>query len=175
MVSQEQNISCYLHLYFEGDKGEHILSGADSTSGNNPNNDFEIGANAANFSRTGQYAYIIWCNSSNGRGGFEKGTFMVEPYDIQIGSTTSNWQVFLILSLFSLILLVIALWTENFIFTFVAGCAFIVTGIYSMAYGYGEIRDTYTRSIAFIEIGLGIFLVMYATYGLAFAEKGADD
>lgn len=72
--------------------------------------------------------------------------------------------LFLILGLASLITLGLGMWLENEYVGFISGALFIVTGVYSMIYGIGNLADLYTRAIAFSSIGLGFIFEIAAGY-----------
>jgi len=72
--------------------------------------------------------------------------------------------VFLILGIASIITLTFGMWLENEYIGFVSGALFIITGIYSMIYGIGNLTDLYTRTIGFSCIGLGFIFEMAAGY-----------
>jgi hypothetical protein len=75
-----------------------------------------------------------------------------------------GYSLFLVMSIASLLVLALGIWAENEYVGFLAGVLFMVTGIYSMIYGIGNLADLYTRAIAFSSIGLGLIFEIAAGY-----------
>jgi len=76
----------------------------------------------------------------------------------------AGYSLFLILAIFSIVILVMGMWAENEYVGFLAGILFMVTGIYSLAYGISNLADLYTRSIGFVCLGLGLIFMIAAGY-----------
>ena len=91
--------SCYWHLYNE--TGSHIAIGFDSTV-DAQGFDYEFEIDGANFSKLGQYSFIIQCNNSIG-GGFVAGSFEVTSTGRKLSSSQSILYIGL-LAIFVLIL-----------------------------------------------------------------------
>jgi hypothetical protein len=72
-------ISCYFHLY--NSTGKHQLELTDATTSHNFDYSFDVGA--GNFSKVGDYYYIIQCNSSS-LGGFVEVPFQVTPNGLEL-------------------------------------------------------------------------------------------
>jgi len=72
--------------------------------------------------------------------------------------------LFLVLAVASLLILALGIWAENEYVGFLAGALFMVTGIYSMIYGIGNLADLYTRAVGFSSIGLGAIFSLAAGY-----------
>lgn len=100
------------------------------------------------------------------------GNVYVNSFDITpTGNTTSN-TFFIILLVLAFALLLIAFIYKNNIFAFISGLVFLVAGVYTMIYGFGDITSLYTRIVSVVIIGLGAILsitsaldLMDETYG----------
>jgi hypothetical protein len=84
----------------------------------------------------------------------------------QSGDSRTN-ALFLILSLGSVIVLGFGILFQNEYIGFVAGALFITTGVYVMIFGFADLADIYTRSIAYVCIGLGLIFEVAAGYKVA--------
>jgi len=80
------------------------------------------------------------------------------------GDNQSVPTLFLILGIASIITLVFGMWLQNEYIGFISGALFIITGIYSMIYGIGNLADLYTRTISFSCMGLGFIFEIAAGY-----------
>jgi len=76
----------------------------------------------------------------------------------------AGYGLFLILAIISIVLLVLGIWSENEYVGFLAGVLFLITGLYSIAYGINNLADLYTRSIGFVCLGLGLIFMIAAGY-----------
>jgi hypothetical protein len=83
-----------------------------------------------------------------------------------------GYGIFLVLGGAALLTLVIGIRAENEWIGFMAGVLFIITGIYAMINGIGNLADLYTRAIAFTSIGLGLLFVIAAGYKVLEGERG---
>jgi hypothetical protein len=88
----------------------------------------------------------------------------VFAYDFKVSG--GNITLILLLGLFALSLLGLSYMLENEYISFISGCLFLVLGIYTMIYGITALSDIYTRTIAFVSLGLGIILTIASAYGL---------
>ena len=76
----------------------------------------------------------------------------------------TGYGLFLILAIASIAILIMGIWAENEYVGFLAGTLFMVTGLYSLAYGISNLADLYTRAIGFICLGLGLIFMIAAGY-----------
>ena len=90
--------------------------------------------------------------------------FIVTP----TGDTTSN-TFFVVFCIISVVLLLLAYVFKNTVFAFLSGLAFLVTGVYTMINGFGDVTTTYTYIVAVIIIGLGAILAI--TSALDFMDE----
>lgn len=61
-------------------------------------------------------------------------------------------------------ILVLSIFNEDKNLAFISGLLFAIFGIYVMINGINTINDWFTRSIAFVSIGLGIYIFIVAAY-----------
>ena len=88
-------------------------------------------------------------------------TFYIE---IQTGG---NLGLFLILAIASFVLLIFAIWMQNEYMGFISGALFILTGLFSIIYGIGDLSNMYTNGIGWVMLGLGIMFLGAAGYSAA--------
>lgn len=95
------------------------------------------------------------------------GTFSGESIDGRLevtttGNTFDTLKLIIFLIVGAIILLLIGIYLRNHAIGFLAGTLFLVAGVYMMIYGFGNMADLYTRTIAVIVIGLGALFVIAA-------------
>ncbi len=111
-----------------------------------------------NTSLLGEYLAPVYCNNI---------TLSGKNPDGKITITTTGraphikLMIFLLISAF--ILFVLSIYIQNHAIGFTAGALFLLTGIYLIIYGFGDIRDVYTQSLAWVIIGLGLFITIVAS------------
>jgi hypothetical protein len=106
----------------------------------------------------GVYTGSISCN--------DNGVTGINPdITFQITSTgnTSNFSFFLILGIITLICFILALWSGNEYIMFISSALIMVTGVYGMIYGIGNLRDSFTRIISLVIIALGILFLIISS------------
>jgi len=87
-----------------------------------------------------------------------------QRFYLDIG-TGGNQTLFIILSIGSLLLLLMAFMLKNNYIGFIASTLFILTGLYALIYGVGDLLgNMYTTAIGWIFLGLGIFFMIAAAY-----------
>lgn len=75
-----------------------------------------------------------------------------------------NVMITVLLLLCSLGLFVLALYMHNHAIGFISGMLFLISGVYLMVTGLGDLADMYTRSIAYVIIAFGGFITLIAGY-----------
>ena len=102
--------------------------------------------------------------------GDKDGYYQCAIYDFEITPTgedrVNSLGIFIILVMISLLVLVFGLIMKNGFIGAVSGFLFLVTGVYSMMYGIGNLADLWTRSVAFVLIGIGIMLAISGGIGI---------
>ena len=159
--------SCIFHLY--NSTGDHILKAPTEYDAL----DFEILIDGDNFTQLGSYAYIIQCNTSVYGGYTQRGiTVTGDGNDPNVGL-----KLFIILLVFSIILLSMGLILDNEIFGVLSGFSFSITGIYSMIYGFSVTVSLYTRMISLIILGIGLIITVVSALDLieAAENSGGED
>lgn len=89
-----------------------------------------------------------------------------QRFYLDIGSG-GNMGLFLILALASVILLAVALFMQNEYIGFISGALFIMTGLFALIYGIGNLANMYTNAIGWVSLGLGIMFLVAAGYSAA--------
>ena len=100
--------------------------------------------------------------------GCEK-TFAVYFTITPTGGIESNTTIFLFLIIISVAILMIAFVLHNYIFSTIAGFAFMSAGMYGMIYGFADITSLYTQIMSYIIIGFGIIITV--TSGLELMKE----
>jgi len=106
----------------------------------------------------GTYKCSMSC-LDNGFGG-------VNNFDYQLTSTgdNSNWSFWLILAIFSAVLVTMGIYSGNEYLMFMASGAILVTGVYSRIYGIMSISNVYTDSVSYVILGLGFFFLLISSF-----------
>jgi len=102
----------------------------------------------------GVYHYTTDCSNAT-FAGTNKGLITVTTT-----GKTPNMMITLLLLGVALVLFIIALIIKNKSIGFIAGILFVIAGTYTMIYGFGDLADLYTRSIALSTLGFGLFLIL---------------
>lgn len=110
------------------------------------------------------------------------GTYIVEGicddvvwvYDFEITTTgmpsTSKIPLFLLIA--SIVLFVVGIVIESPPVGFFAGILLIMSGMYVMIYGFGDIADLYTQAFALIILALGSIVTVLAAFSWVEDEEG---
>ena len=87
-------------------------------------------------------------------------------YDFNVTTTGNNnsFVIPLFLGLGAFILLIFAFALKNNYLGFMTGILFIILGIYTIIYGLGIMSDLYTTAIAYVSLGLGLFIFLASAY-----------
>lgn len=87
-------------------------------------------------------------------------------YDFQVTTTgnNNNYVIPLFLGLGAFILLIFAFALKNNYLGFMTGVLFIILGIYTIIYGLGIMSDLYTNALAYVCLGLGLFIFLASAY-----------
>lgn len=95
-----------------------------------------------------------------------------QRFYLDIG-TGGNQSLFIILSIASLLLLLVAVLLKNNYVGFISATLFIVTGLYVLIYGVGDFLggSLYTNAIGWISLGLGLLFLIASAYS-AISEGG---
>ncbi len=100
--------------------------------------------------------------------------FEVTPSGV-IQESILNNSVLLILVFLSLIFLVIGAYYKIASFGFIGSILLILSGVYTMIYGFNNYTDLYTRGAAVSLIGLGIIIMFVSAYEwLPWGEGGGE-
>jgi hypothetical protein len=96
--------------------------------------------------------------------------YNIEPFAYKFPVTTTGgdssislW-ISLILLFVAILFLILALILDNQYLGFICGSAFLIDGIYIMAYGFGSMSDMYTRAIGMISLGFGILVMLVSAF-----------
>jgi len=80
-------------------------------------------------------------------------------------TTNGNANTMTLIALFLIIafgLFMIGSYLRNEYVIFIAGATLLALGVYLMIYGFGSTMDLYTRILAFVSLGLGLFFTIAA-------------
>lgn len=94
------------------------------------------------------------------------GIITVWAYDYNVtptgGDRLNSLGIFTILILVSIAVLGMAMIFKNGYFGFIAGCLFLVTGVYIMINGLGNLSNTYTQAVSYVVLGMGLIFCISA-------------
>ena len=102
----------------------------------------------------GDYKYNIFCSNLTQSGNKE------ETLRVTTTGREQNVMISLLLLFCSLGLFILALYMKNHAVGFLSGILFLISGVYLMLYGIGNLADLYTRSIAYVVIAFGAFITI---------------
>jgi len=129
-----------------------------------PDGHWGIDISGNTFSNLGYHGYGIKCQSEN-LGGALSGLWEVIPTEGE-----QNTSFFLIFILISAGLLIVSILTKNHIFSTISGFSFVITGMYSMIFGFANYTNIYSQMISVILIGFGSIVMLVSAY-----ESVSDD
>ena len=97
-------------------------------------------------------------------------------YNFEVTPTGSenNTNFFIMMILVATGLVLLGFVFTNYIFAFFGGLCFLIVGIYSMIYGYGDVTNLYSRMISVVLIGLGALITMLSALDLLGSFDGKD-
>ena len=153
---------CFLHLY--DIYGNHTFEGKLGLDSNGQ--DWDVFIASGNFSTLGQHGFYMWCNNSV-FGGEEKGTFEVTPQGYTSALDSANYKLFIILVLISVGLFLLAYLLDSDWMIFLSGILWILTGMYGMIYGIGNLANLYTQGVSGIIIAIGLVFIIASVFNIA--------
>ncbi len=150
-------VGCYFHLY--NNTGKHQLELYDDAVSHNFDYSFDL--TAGNFSRAGEYAYIVQCNNS-ALGGFVEVDFDVtSDGNSLINSEISNdskmkflWLIIILAVGF----IAIGLWKSEKNITMLGNILLFAIGLYTTINGIGAYKNSYTTIFSLTLIGLALVI-----------------
>jgi len=160
---------CFLHLYTID--GNHTFEGQLGLDGNGQ--DWDIFIAPGNFSTLGQHSLYIWCNGS-AFGGEAKETFEVTPAGFTSALDSANYKLFILLILISVGLFLLAYLLDSDWMIFLSGILWILTGMYGMIYGIGNLANLYTQGVSGILIAVGLVFLIASIFNLSGGSREDD-
>jgi len=146
--------SCYLTL--RDTANNYLLNAQNMTIQSNGDAQYLIPGN--NLVDIGLYSGKVYCTNTT------LDNTVTFTIDVNATGDSRGQSLFLILAIASLLVMGVAMLAQNEYIGFVGGALFIVTGIYAMIYGVGNLANTYTRAIGFTSIGLGLMFFIAAAF-----------
>lgn len=135
----------------------------------NNNGLFQYTIAGSNTQVIGTYDTVAQCFTSLVSG---KTTF---PVLITPTGDSRSFSLMLILAIGALILLILGLYFHDSTMILISGLLFLVAGVYTMIYGFNDMNDLYTKSIALIAIGLGAYFTIASAYNAYQTVFGEED
>lgn len=123
----------------------------------------EAGYYSYSFTNTSQLGiYIVngYCDENGVKKNWAY-NFEVTPNGEEMGAGTSTFLIFICLAV---VLLLLSFIFKNYIFAFIAGLTFSVTGLYSTIYGFSTYLSVYTQMISVIILGFGLIITVVSAY-----------
>ena len=143
----------------------------------NPNNEYLLNNIAMTIEASGDATFIIPASdlteispAYSGKVYCTDGAISnVETFTMEVNGTGDDRGIalFIILAIASLLVIILAVVSENEYIGFLGGALFIMTGMYSLIYGIGNLANMYTQAIAYVSIGLGFLFLVAAGYKAA--------
>lgn len=109
---------------------------------------------------TGVYLYNSECCQADACDSYSS-SFEITPSGIIQTSILENPVIIIFITL-GIILLILGIYLSAPAFAFLGALMFLLSGIYTMIYGFNNVADLYTRGIALTLIGIG-FIFMFLT------------
>jgi len=115
----------------------------------------------------GKYTYSVCGDKDN--------VFSCENIEFDITTTGGDmgFTLFLVLLIAAAILFILAYVVDLDFMTFFSGILFLLSGVYSMIYGVGNLADLYTRGIAGVCLGIGLVLILASIHNLS--KEGGEE
>jgi hypothetical protein len=127
-----------------------------------------ITLNKNNFSTLGHYPYGIRCNST------VYGGVLVSYFTIQENPFESSLTFLIFLYILAIIFFISTLFVDEEFFVYISGVLFLVGGIYIMINGLGETYGLYSRTIAYVSIGIGFLFTVGAYIFNSYSGRKAE-
>lgn len=155
-----------------GDNGTDSFTWCNLTTVRYPNQSIIV-SNEAMTSSSGEFSYtlggdrVIVSGSYTAYGFCDGHSFKfdipVNPTGMEQTSLLNN-PILLIFLILATILLVLAFYMKNAPVGFTSGVMFILSGVYTMIYGFNNYTDMYTRAAGLVLISLGAIFTVAAGY-----------
>ena len=96
--------------------------------------------------------------------GDKGGSVNTERMSFEITTTgrIAEIKIAIFMLLISLVVFIFALYSTNYAIGFISGILFLLTGIYLIVYGFGDVANMYTQAMAYIVISFGLFIMLIA-------------
>ena len=141
------------------------------TSVDYPNRTTEALSLEVEMTKDGTEYNYTFCNTSalgtylvNGKGDTDGSDTWNYMFDVTTTGGDSNLPIPIFLLLASVILFVSGIVLKNPPFGFFSGILFIMSGMYMMIYGFGNVADLYTQAFALVTLGFGMIVSTLAGY-----------
>ena len=165
-VAVTDKVICYFHLY--NSSGMHQWEDTDATVSHDF--DYSFFVDGGNFSELGEgYWYNIYCETPFPKtgtvywGGHDAELLNITP----IGYEGKSLPLFLILMISAAILFALAYILNSDWLIFLSAIVWILSGMYGLIYGIGNLANLYTRAISVIIMVIGMVFIVSSIYNLA--------
>ena len=104
------------------------------------------------------------------------GNVFVNSFDVTIDGQEPNTGMYTVImfTIFSIILLMIGFLFDNYIFSFLSGMSFTITGVYAMINGFSTFDTNFPRMMAVLILGMGLILMIASAISLM-KEYSSDE
>ena len=153
------NAQCYFHLY--NMTGQHILRMTTSTV--NDDFDYEFLVLGGNFSKVGDYSFVLQCNNSAA----QLGGFIEQPLLVNLtGDETQNQSniLFFIFLLIAIIMLVFGYYKKEYMFIMFSGVMFIVAGVSLFMGQLPYMSSLLNQVLCLVLWGVGAYLLIRTSF-----------
>lgn len=114
---------------------------------------YNYSLDASQTSTLGKYQAVVYCSGETNA--YNQFDYLITLDGID-SKSNNNLLLFLIIG--GILFLVLGFVFETKLFGILSGALFVTAGIYMMIYGAYNLSNLYTRTLAFISIGLGFIL-----------------
>lgn len=95
-------------------------------------------------------------------------TSFVTYFEVTSTGNTKNsfWDnsIFVSLSILAFVFLIVGITIKNPYLGFLSGILFVLSGLYSAIYGFGNFANMYTRGVGIVLIGIGTFITFASVF-----------
>jgi hypothetical protein len=95
-------------------------------------------------------------------------------YQVTATGNKAGYGMFLILILAAIVLFIGGYVIDQDWLVFLSGILWLITGVYTMIYGVGDLTNLYTKSIAGVTLAIGFVLILAAIFNISKSEGSTE-
>lgn len=160
-LCDEVTINCYLTIHYPD--SNNYLSNVSMTRTSDYYN-YTLNS----LTQTGEYPTVVRCEGNNT--GFSTFTFEVTPTG-NVQTSILNNPFLILFGVLALALIGMGMYMRAPWIGFLGSLMFIIGGIYTMIYGFNNVTDLYSRSVAGVFIGIGFIFMFISAYEFGWGDR----